>query len=162
DARDDTLRCIESVLQHMPAGTRLVLVDDASKDPELVDALDRLSATNPRVRLVRQETNAGFVATANAGMRLRNGRDVVLLNGDTAADDLKRQNYRTLERLHPTYFQKVARFVETNPLSPVHANLHLAMQRRRAAGEPALLVLLHSSFDRPGGGTEFHVRDLVQ
>jgi GT2 family glycosyltransferase/glycosyltransferase involved in cell wall biosynthesis/SAM-dependent methyltransferase len=295
DARDDTVRCIESVLHHMPGGSQLVLVDDASKDPELVAALDRVAATDGRVRLLRHEANRGFVATANAGMRQREGRDVLLLNSDTVvtagflerlqaaayaddaisivsplsnnaticsvpewckanripegftvdtfarlvaetslqlrpdlpsahgfcmyipgavldaiglfdeenfgrgfgeendlceramaigfrvrladdafvyhkgsasfgdetAEELKRRHYQTLERLHPTYFAKVARFVETNPLSAVHGAVQLAI-RRRSTPVPALLALLHASFDRPRGGSEHHVRDLVR
>ena len=50
----------------------------------------------------------------------------------------------------------------TDPrLALVHGNLDLAL-RRHAVSNPALLVLLHASFDEPRGGTEHHVRDLLQ
>jgi glycosyltransferase involved in cell wall biosynthesis len=36
------------------------------------------------------------------------------------------------------------------------------MPDRRSTDTPALLCILHASFDVPGGGTEHHVRDLVE
>src|SRR5207247_2163463 len=78
-----------------------------------------------------------------------------------ATSALSTANYQTLVRLHPGYFPKVARFIEQNPLGPVHANLRLAL-RRHGSSAPALLAVLHASFDQPGGGTEHHVRDLLQ
>lgn len=78
-----------------------------------------------------------------------------------AAEVLKSEHYETLRTLHPDYFPRVARFIEENPIAPVQATVDLAL-RRRATDVPALLCILHASFDVPGGGTEHHVRDLVQ
>ena len=295
NAREDTVRCVHAVRRHARGNWRLVLVDDTSTDPELVAWLDGVAAEDPRVQLLRNETNRGFVATANRGMRNAGGRDVLLLNSDTvvaeeflerlqaaaydgdrpsivsplsnnaticsvpewckpnpipagftldrfarlvadgssqlrpdlvsahgfcmyvpaavlarvgffdeqhfgrgfgeendfceravalgfrvrladdvfvyhrgsasfgddASDGLKRVNYQTLEQLHPTYFPRVAAFIQRNPLAPVHDNLRLAMRRGAVPGR-TLLALLHASFDDPGGGTEHHVRDLLQ
>ena len=270
-------------------------MNDASTDGELVAYLEEAARRDPRVRLLHNAANLGFVGTANRGMREADGRDVLLLNSDTIvtagflqrmqaaayadgsiaivspltnnaticsvpdfcrpnpipegftvdsfgaliaetslelrpdlvtahgfcmyipacvlaragyfdeehfgrgygeendfceralalgfrirlADDTfvyhaggasfdaaatsaqSTANYRTLVRLHPGYFPKVARFIEQNPLGPVHANLRLAL-RRHGSSAPALLALLHASFDQPGGGTEHHVRDLLQ
>ena len=81
-----TLDCIDTVLATLPRTSRLVVVDDASataqSGAELVRALDDL-ATAGRIRLIRQATNQGFPASANAGLRACDGRDVVLLNSDT-------------------------------------------------------------------------------
>ncbi len=81
-----TLACLDSVFATVPAGTRIVVVDDASPEPELVQALDRL-ARGKRIRLLRHAENRGFPASANAGMRaaaaLPGRRDLVLLNNDT-------------------------------------------------------------------------------
>jgi GT2 family glycosyltransferase/glycosyltransferase involved in cell wall biosynthesis len=81
-----TLDCLESVLATVPAGTQLVVVDDASPDAELAASLDALAARR-RIVLLRHPVNRGFPASANAGMRaaraLSGGPDVVLLNSDT-------------------------------------------------------------------------------
>jgi len=78
-----TRRCVESVLanrQLVPFAT--VIVDDASPEPQIGAYLDQL-AREGRIELVRNETNEGFVRSANRGMRLHADRDVVLLNSDT-------------------------------------------------------------------------------
>ena len=73
------LACIDSV---WAAGERPLVIDDASPEPELASALDDL-ARRRRIRLIRNQRNLGFAATANLGMRSVPGRDVVLLNSDT-------------------------------------------------------------------------------
>ena len=82
-AREFTIRCIESVLAHTPPSARVVLADDASRDPELVRFLDETAAREPHVELRRNERNLGFVGTCNAAMAAADGRDVLLLNSDT-------------------------------------------------------------------------------
>ncbi len=83
EAREHVERCLESVLRHARGDWRLVIVDDASRDSELISRLDRLAAENPRVGVLRNESNRGFVVSANRGLRNAAGRDVVLLNSDT-------------------------------------------------------------------------------
>lgn len=80
-----TLACITSVLETVPAETRIWVVNDASPEPELVAALRRLAAGGS-IRLIPSgegRRNRGFPAAANAGLRAANGRHVVLLNSDT-------------------------------------------------------------------------------
>jgi GT2 family glycosyltransferase/glycosyltransferase involved in cell wall biosynthesis len=81
-----TLACLDALLATLPAGCRAIVIDDASPDDALVQALQSL-ARQRRILLRRQEKNCGFPASANAGMRLAAslpGRpDVVLLNSDT-------------------------------------------------------------------------------
>jgi O-antigen biosynthesis protein len=78
-----TMRCLHSVLASSARTPyELVVIDDASPEPELSAALDELAAAG-RIRLVRNAENAGFVRSANHGMGLHPGRDVVLLNSDT-------------------------------------------------------------------------------
>lgn len=85
---DMTRRCLDSVLATVPAGTVVVVVDDASPEPDLAAMLDALAADR-RIRLLRHTANRGFPASANAGMRLAArlapGADIVLLNSDTIA-----------------------------------------------------------------------------
>ncbi|MFZ5444656.1 MAG: glycosyltransferase [Myxococcota bacterium] len=80
-----TRRCLESVLRH--SGTalrRLIVVDDASPEPEMAGVLRDLAASDRRVRIIVNERNLGFVESCNRGLGLREG-DVVLLNSDTEA-----------------------------------------------------------------------------
>jgi GT2 family glycosyltransferase/glycosyltransferase involved in cell wall biosynthesis/2-polyprenyl-3-methyl-5-hydroxy-6-metoxy-1,4-benzoquinol methylase len=295
NARREVVACVESVLEHARGDWRLVLVDDASTDPELRAFLDRLAATEARVSLLRNAENVGFVKSANRGFANAEDRDVVLLNSDTivthgfleglmaaayhagkpgivsplsnnaticsvprfceandlpegetvdsfgmliarnslrlhpelvsahgfcmyvpmavrraigifdeerfgrgfgeendyaeramaagfrirladdvfvyhaesasfgdhAAETLRNEHYAVLRQRHPTYFPRVGRFCEENPLLPVHKSIDLAL-RHRSHDTPALLYLLHASFEEPGGGTEHHVRDLVR
>jgi GT2 family glycosyltransferase/glycosyltransferase involved in cell wall biosynthesis len=79
---EHTLACIDSVLADLSKPSRLIVVDDASSEPELVAAL-RTLARQRRITLISHRRNRGFAASANAGMRVAAGRDVVLLNSDT-------------------------------------------------------------------------------
>jgi len=92
--RDETRRCIESVLGcEQRARFEVVVVDDATPEPEIAADLDEWYAGG-RITLLRNPDNAGFVRSVNRGMALHPDRDVVLLNSDTeVANDW-------LDRLH--------------------------------------------------------------
>jgi GT2 family glycosyltransferase/glycosyltransferase involved in cell wall biosynthesis len=80
-----TLACLASVIETVPARTRIWVVDDASPEPDLIAALRRLAADGS-IRLIASDAdgrNRGFPAAANAGMRAAAGRHVMLLNSDT-------------------------------------------------------------------------------
>jgi len=83
DGEEQTRRCLESV---RAAGQRtpfeLIVVDDATPRPAIARYLDELAGAG-HVTLLRNETNRGFVHSANRGMALHTDRDVVLLNSDT-------------------------------------------------------------------------------
>jgi GT2 family glycosyltransferase/glycosyltransferase involved in cell wall biosynthesis len=80
--RDTILACIESVLGTLPLGARCIVVEDASPETEVIKALEDL-VQQGRIVLLRQKTNRGFPATANAGIRAAGSHDVILLNSDT-------------------------------------------------------------------------------
>jgi GT2 family glycosyltransferase len=80
--RELTLACIGSVLVDLPRWARIVVVDDASPDLQLLEELRKLAARK-RITLLAQQVNRGFPATANIGMCHDAMRDVVLLNSDT-------------------------------------------------------------------------------
>jgi GT2 family glycosyltransferase/glycosyltransferase involved in cell wall biosynthesis len=83
DAREATLRCLDSVFEARNSTPfEVVVVDDASRDRALVRALDELEQEG-RIRLLRNPTNLGFPSAANRGMALHPDRDVVILNSDT-------------------------------------------------------------------------------
>jgi GT2 family glycosyltransferase len=76
------MACLDSVMATVRPPSRIVVVDDASPEPDLVRALDHL-ARERRITLLRNPVNRGFPASANAGIMACAGRDVVLLNSDT-------------------------------------------------------------------------------
>lgn len=80
---EQTRRCIESVLsQRQALPHEVVVVDDATPEPGIAAYVDRLAGEG-RITLHRNESNLGFVKSANRGMGLHGDRDVVLLNSDT-------------------------------------------------------------------------------
>jgi GT2 family glycosyltransferase len=75
--------CLRSVARTVPAGTEVIVIDDASTDPSTGEFLDRWrESAATHWRFLANPRNLGFVATANRGMR-ETGGDVVLLNSDT-------------------------------------------------------------------------------
>ena len=82
---DVTEACLEAVFATVPAGTAVIVVDDASPEPALAAWLDSLRRAR-RIRLVRHSSNRGFPAAANSGLRaaarLGKTHDMVLLNSD--------------------------------------------------------------------------------
>ncbi len=79
---EETLACIESVRASSLKNARLVIVEDCSPEAEMRALLDDLAAKK-HIVLHRLTTNRGFPGAANEGMRLAEGRDVILLNSDT-------------------------------------------------------------------------------
>lgn len=80
----DTICCIESVLNSVCITSwRLIVVNDCSPDPEISTWLRELVLREPRVTLLENQQNQGFVASVNKGMTFSNDNDVLLLNSDT-------------------------------------------------------------------------------
>lgn len=80
---DVTVACVRSVVSHGgPRLGRILLVDDASPEPGMGEALRRLATECDRVEVFRNAQNLGFVRSANRGLSLTRA-DVVLLNSDT-------------------------------------------------------------------------------
>ncbi len=85
NGHDAALRCIYAVLSNKnETPFELIVINDASTDTALVAMLYEL-AVKEMFTLLENDTNLGFVATVNRGMKLHEaeGRDVVLLNSDT-------------------------------------------------------------------------------
>lgn len=81
---EDTRRCILSVLESSnKTPMRLVVINDASPEPEVTEWLREVQAGHPdRIELLENPENLGFVGTVNRGMALHPGSDVLLLNSD--------------------------------------------------------------------------------
>src|ERR1700722_7959255 len=84
--REESLACIDSVLATVDHETRVVVVDDATDDSALADALDVLAA-DERITLLRNTENQGFVISVNRALALHPTHDVVLLTSDTLVFD---------------------------------------------------------------------------
>lgn len=80
NAPDVVARCIAAAAATLPADAPVIVIDDASTDPEISTILDRCPARWTRIR---HQRNRGFVATANHGMERAGDADVLLLNSDT-------------------------------------------------------------------------------
>jgi GT2 family glycosyltransferase len=77
--RTDLLRaCLQAVMQHAPAGTEIIVVDDASPG-----GAASAMATTFGVRAIRLERQSGFAVAANTGIRASHGDIVEMLNDDT-------------------------------------------------------------------------------
>jgi GT2 family glycosyltransferase len=73
--------CLASIARCRPrdVDVEVIVADDASTD----DSVAWLEAEHPEVRVVRLESNRGFVGAANAGVAAARGEIVQLLNNDT-------------------------------------------------------------------------------
>lgn len=83
---DETRDCLESVwASKCQTPWRLVVINDASPEPELTDWLREMAKADDPERpltLLENPDNLGFVGTVNRGMRDNPEADVVLLNSD--------------------------------------------------------------------------------
>lgn len=81
NARSHVQACLESVARCSPAA-RVLVIDDASTDPQVRPLLERWASASPQRECIVQDSNRGFVATVNHGLRCTEG-NVVILNSDT-------------------------------------------------------------------------------
>lgn len=95
----ETIACLESVLSSSSTvDYDLIVINDASPEPDLVKALEKLAGEHEKITLLHNEKNLGFTGTVVRGMSLHPERDVLLLNSDTLVsgdwlDRLTRQAY---------------------------------------------------------------------
>jgi GT2 family glycosyltransferase/glycosyltransferase involved in cell wall biosynthesis len=78
----ETLACLRSVVATAPPSAVITVIDDATPDAELREALGS-AARRGLFTLIRNGENLGFPRAANVGLRLHRDRDVILLNADT-------------------------------------------------------------------------------
>ena len=83
NAADELRACLASLEATLPEGSDVVIIDDASPENDVWALLQsRKDQGIHGWRFNQNESNLGFVGTANRGMELCSG-DVVLLNSDT-------------------------------------------------------------------------------
>jgi GT2 family glycosyltransferase len=80
---DYTAACLASLRAWSDyANLEIIVVDNASTD-ETRDRLERMARHDPRLRVILNDTNLGFAAGNNVGIRAATGDYVILLNNDT-------------------------------------------------------------------------------
>lgn len=80
--KEETILCVQSVLNSLPSGVILQLVNDCSPDAELVEWLEE-QVDHEAIYLIHHIENMGFPGAVNTGMYAWPGYDVILLNSDT-------------------------------------------------------------------------------
>jgi GT2 family glycosyltransferase len=109
---------IGSVRGQIFADWELCLVDDGSSHPEVIAALERHAASDPRIRLKRCETAGGISAATNAALELATGEYVALLDHD--------------DTLAPDALQRVADRLAAQPdLDMIYSDEDIVMDGRR-------------------------------
>lgn len=94
NTRDYLTRCLRSVsdeAKRARLSTEIIVVDNASRD----GSADAVRNGFPDVVLLPLESNRGFAAATNEGIRRGSGRDVLLLNPDT---ELQHGSLEVLQR----------------------------------------------------------------
>jgi len=133
----DTQLCIRSVLAApVRCAWRLIVINDGSPEPEVTAWLREAAAQEPRITLLENEENLGFVATVNRGMQHSGENDVLLLNSDTEVandwlDRIRAAAYGDARVASVTPLSTNAticsypRFCEANALPPGHTTASL-------------------------------------
>lgn len=100
---DVTKACLDAALDLSSADCRVVAVNDASPEPEIVELLNGYSEKHPKYRfvLINNPINLGFVGSVNRGMEFSKDRDVVLLNSDAFISKNSIDKLRDLAYAHP-------------------------------------------------------------
>lgn len=102
-----TRRCLESLFENRyevaDLQPRVTIINDSPGDPEIEALLAEVSAGQGNVTVLTNETNRGFVHTANRGLDLarRDNRDVLLVNADTETFPGTLQNVVRVAYLDP-------------------------------------------------------------
>jgi GT2 family glycosyltransferase len=78
NARADLERCLASLDEGAPAGSEILVVDNASQDGS-AEAARRW----PQVQVIERSSNGGFAVANNIGIRASHGDTILLLNSDT-------------------------------------------------------------------------------
>lgn len=82
---DDTKECIESILHQRFVEPQIFLVDNGSK----LEPLDDLIRKFPKINYIRSDSNLGFAAGTNLGLREALATNIeyfLIINNDTKAD----------------------------------------------------------------------------
>jgi GT2 family glycosyltransferase len=98
NTRDVIRACLESVFKNLGNLTaEVIVIDNGSSD----HSARMIAHEFPQVRLIDNDTNRGFAAANNQGIRIARGRHVLLLNPDTVIIGDVLQETLAYARAHP-------------------------------------------------------------
>lgn len=128
-------KCLEAVLaQEVDFDFEVLVVDNASDD----GSVEHISHHYPAVRLIANETNLGFAAGNNVGLRSASGNCLVLLNNDT--------------RVRPVWLKSLVEVADSDPkIGAVTAKVIFAEPPAHIQSAGGLLLSDGSSADRGFG-----------
>ena len=81
--------CVQSLLDHLDelrtSNPRIRLINDSPDDTEVKELLSKLASQHDRIIVHSNTCNIGFVRSVNIGLAIakRDGRDALLVNADT-------------------------------------------------------------------------------
>ena len=111
---------IASVTTQTYPGWQLCLVDDGSRNPEIIAALERHAASDPRITLQRHPTAQGISAATNTALAAATGTYIALLDHD--------------DTLHPHALAHIAHTITTDPtLDMIYTDEAVTLGSRRIA-----------------------------
>ena len=118
---DPPLAMLEEAIASVRAQTftkwELCLVDDGSRNPEIIAALEHHAAADPRIRLQRHQHAGGISAATNTALGLATGRYIALLDHD--------------DILTPDALQHVADQIATQPdLDMIYSDEDIVLEGR--------------------------------
>jgi GT2 family glycosyltransferase len=92
---------LRSVAAQRCGDWELCAVDDASAAPHVAGVLERARRADPRIRVLRRESNGGIVAASNDALAMARGEFVALLDHD--------------DELHPRALDRVEKAIAADP-----------------------------------------------
>ena len=99
--------CLDSLQNQTMQDFDICVVDDASTEPSQAD----LVYSYPRARFIERDTNGGFAAAVNTGIKATSAPYIILLNNDTTvASDFVEKLYKAIEP-RPSCFSVQAKLV---------------------------------------------------
>lgn len=133
NAYEDTLECLESLLNNTAANIPILLIDDASPDARLYEYFEPL-AFKDRLAYLRNRVNSGFVGSVNLGFELAARHDVIVINSDVVVPP------GWLERLQAAAYSG-STVATATPLTN-HGSIISVPYRNQPSGELALNLTL--------------------
>lgn len=94
-------QAVDSVLVQAYENWELLLVDDASTESATLDYLSHIEQRDPRIRVIRRQSNGGISAASNDGLAQARGEWIGLLDHD--------------DLLEPDALFQTAKLLQTNP-----------------------------------------------
>lgn len=92
---------VQSVISQSKSPVEIIVVNDASTDPETINACQTL-ATNPLVTVIHRHENGGTSAARNEGVQSATGDICLMLDGDDLLPPETLATVQTIFDQHPT------------------------------------------------------------